>query len=188
MQDLLAVILCGGESKRMGSDKGLLPTEGTVWARNVAGKLSFLDIPVIFSINASQVEKYSAHIPENQLIIDSVDVSGPLKGLLSVHQQYPQRNLLLLACDMLDLDKPTIEHIIEVYVNDKGYDFYVYQDTDYAQPFCGIYTAKGLVAVLEKAAAHSLEKFSLQQVLNNGNTKRLTIINSAAFKNYNEPH
>jgi len=188
MKDLLGIVLCGGESKRMGMDKGLISVEGTIWAKYVAAKLTPFNIPVLFSVNELQVPEYSKHINKSKLIIDDVDVPGPLRGLLSVHEHYPTNNLFLLACDMLDLDAHTIATIIKEYQKGSNHDFIVYQDEDYAQPFCGIYTAKGLKTVLAKAEDHTIHKFSLQKVLNEGHTKRLTIQNHPAFKNYNNSH
>ncbi|UEG50098.1 molybdenum cofactor guanylyltransferase [Ferruginibacter lapsinanis] len=187
MQDLLGVVLCGGESKRMGSDKGLLSIVDSIWAKYIGDKLEVFNIPVVFSVNETQLQDYGAYIDEDQLVVDSVDVSGPLKGLLSTHKKFPLKNLLLLACDMIDLDEATIDTILQTYQQESRYDFYVYQDAAFAQPFCGIYTAKALQAELARANTHSITKFSLQQLLNEGNTKRLPIANPDAFKNYNEP-
>ncbi|MGG9972580.1 molybdenum cofactor guanylyltransferase [Ferruginibacter sp. SUN002] len=188
MQNLLGIVLCGGESKRMGSDKGLLTVEGTIWAKYIADKLSPFNIPVLFSVNELQIPEYSKHIGADKLIVDDVDVPGPLRGLLSVHEHYQTNNLLLLACDMLDMDEFTIATLIKEYQKGSDHDFIVYQDEDYAQPFCGIYKAHGLKTVLEKAELHMIHKFSLQKVLNEGNTKRLPIDNLTAFKNYNNSH
>jgi len=185
MQNLLGVVLCGGQSKRMGSDKGLMPFNDTIRAKYVAQKLSSLIIPVVFSVNESQFTQYAKHIPANELVVDNVDVEGPLKGLLSMHASFPENNLLLLACDMLDLDEHTILQIIKIYETEPGYDFYVYQDEKYAQPFCGIYTAKSLQSLLVKVSKHAVNQFSMQHVLDEGNTKRIPIMDHKAFMNYN---
>ena len=187
MQDLLGVVLCGGESKRMGSDKGLLSIVDSIWAKYIGDKLKVFNIPVLFSVNEKQVQDYGAYMDDDLLVVDSVEVNGPLKGLLSTHKKYPLKNLLLLACDMIDLDEFTIDTIVRTYQHESKYDFYVYQDSEFAQPFCGIYTAKALQEVLRRAMDHSITKFSLQQLLNEGNTKGLVITNPEAFKNYNEP-
>jgi molybdopterin-guanine dinucleotide biosynthesis protein A len=105
-----------------------------------------------------------------------------------VHENFQTNNLLFLACVLLDLDAQTFADMINEYKKSDKHDFIVYQDDDYAQPFCGIYTAKGLKNVLNKAVTHTITKFSLQKVLNEGNTKRLTIQNHLAFKNYNNSH
>ncbi|HWK06014.1 MAG TPA: molybdenum cofactor guanylyltransferase [Puia sp.] len=195
MDQLLGVVLCGGESRRMGKDKGLLPVGNTIWALSAAGKLTPFGIPLIFSINERQVENYSACIPRDQLVIDIVekrdalaglaDVRGPLKGLLSVHRRFPGSSLLLLACDMLHLDEHTIQKIITAYREESGYDFYVYQDLQFAQPFCGIYTSQGLDKADVLALHSGSHDFSLQSLLNKANTRRLTIDRPEAFRNYN---
>jgi molybdopterin-guanine dinucleotide biosynthesis protein A len=185
MQNLLGVVLCGGQSKRMGTDKGLMPFNDTIRAKYIAQKLSSLNIPVVFSVNESQLTQYAKHIPVNELIVDNVDVEGPLKGLLSVHTSFPEKDLLLLACDMLDMDERTIRQIIKIYETEPDSDFYVYQDEKYAQPFCGIYTSKKLKQVLLKAEEHAIKQFSMQKVLDEGKTIRLPINDHAIFKNYN---
>lgn len=185
MHDLLGVVLCGGKSKRMGADKGLLAIGGSIWSKHVAEKLIPFNIPIVFSVNAKQLKDYRVYIDPEKLIVDNSDIQGPLNGLVSVHKRYPENNLLLLACDMLDLDKPTIKKCIETYEREDSFDFYVYQDESFAQPFCGIYKARGLRKVLKLASAHGLTKFSFQSVLDNGVTKRISIDNASAFKNYN---
>jgi molybdopterin-guanine dinucleotide biosynthesis protein A len=185
MQNLLGVVLSGGQSKRMGKDKGLLPINDTIRVKYVADKLSLFTIPVVFSINAMQVANYAACISSDKLIVDTIDVQGPLKGLLSVHAVFPENDLLLLACDMLDLDQATIQRMIGVYQTEPGYDCYVYQDTEYAQPFCGIYTSKRLKELLFKAKEHAVNQFSMQKILDESNTKRMLITHHTPFMNYN---
>lgn len=185
MEKLLGVILCGGESSRMGSDKGLLPIRTTIWAKYMHEKLSALHIPVVYSINPRQVELYSEHISRDVMVIDNSEVPGPLNGLLSVHMQYPHNNLLLLACDMLDLDGATINGIVNDYLSDSTFDFYVYQDEEFAQPFSGIYTRIGLEKVAGRIMVGRLQKHSFQAILDEGYTRRLPISNKTVFRNYN---
>jgi Molybdopterin-guanine dinucleotide biosynthesis protein A len=185
MENLLGVILCGGESKRMGADKGLLPIRNTIWAKHMHEKLAYLHIPVVYSINPRQALAYREEIVPELLVVDNVDVNGPLKGLLSVHQHYPGKDLLLLACDMLDLDAFTIQTLVQEYQRDNQYDFYVFQDDNFAQPFCGIYTRTGLAKVYGRIMIGRLDNFSLQAVLDEGHTLRLPIKNQQVFRNYN---
>ena len=77
---LLGVILCGGESKRMGSDKGLLQKDGRAWVSIIAEKLVSIGLPVVVSINGQQRESYAGLFSSNDLIVDSIAIQGPLKG------------------------------------------------------------------------------------------------------------
>jgi molybdopterin-guanine dinucleotide biosynthesis protein A len=177
MDKLMGVILCGGNSSRMGHDKGLIRKEGLPWARHMADKLAPFFIPVVFSINAAQAGSYSFYLPAAQLVTDSLDIPGPLNGLLSVHQQFPGKDLLLLACDMPDMDHATIFQLISVYRACGPFEYYAYQEGAFFQPFCAIYTSAGLKG--------DMRETSLQGVLRQGRTNALTVSRSAAFKNYN---
>lgn len=172
----MGIILCGGESRRMGRDKGLLQKDGVPWARHMADKLMAYGIPVVFSVNASQADAYGRAMPGVRLVTDSVAADGPLKGLLSVHGQFPDKDLLLLGCDMLDMDAVTLQRLIDAW-QEGGNEFYAYLEGEFFQPLCGIYTARGL------AGSHTA--VSLQQLLRQGKTKSLVMVNNEAFRNYN---
>lgn len=187
MNNLFGVVLCGGVSRRMGRDKGLIKKEGVPWAIHMSGKLACHRIPVFFSINQLQWESYSAIIPSVQLIVDAVTWPGPLKGLMSVHTIFPDKDLLLLACDMLDLDDLTISRMIGSYQEETPDrpDFYVYRGSGFAQPFCGIYTATGLSGIFSLYEQGGQQDFSFQGLLKKGNTRTLPIEREEAFRNYN---
>ena len=199
----------------MGRDKGLLEKDGVIWAQYMADKLSAAShlnssgqeasshqktsshqvpdtgTPIFFSINPSQLSAYRRHIDPSLLIVDSPALSaiaGPLKGLLSAHEQFPGADLLLLACDMIDLDEDTIRTLMAAWSGSaeaNRHDFYVYAEGDFAQPFCGIYTSAGLAAVHTIALQGRLVDFSLQSLLRKGKTLRMPIRRMEAFRNYN---
>ena len=181
----------------MGRDKGLLDTGEGYWAIRMGGKLT--PLPAFYSINPQQWGNYSRILPPDHLIIDSTllpTIRGPLKGLLSIHERFPDKDFLLVACDMQDLDAATIHKVTEAYsrnLPDQGrpapgpdlYDFFVYQDQGFFQPFAGIYTSRGLTAIYRQAGEGRLLDSSLQSLLREARTKILPIKNPAAFRNYN---
>src|SRR5689334_7714680 len=99
---MFGMILCGGSSSRMGSDKGLLKLEAKTWAQTAIDKMTPLKIPVRLSVNQQQYKDYAVVFEAADLIVDapSLDLHGPLLGVLSCHLQYPQEDLFVLACDM----------------------------------------------------------------------------------------
>jgi molybdopterin-guanine dinucleotide biosynthesis protein A len=167
---LLGVVLCGGESRRMGRDKGLLQTAGRHWALRMGDKLTAQGLPVVYSINKTQIDAYSSILPADSLVVDQDIHDGPLKGLLSVHHQYPDAHLLVVACDMQDLDATTIGQLITAWRQGNA-DGYAYEVEGYLQPFCAIYSnfspAASLSALLKSVSLHILKG------------------DAAAFRNYN---
>jgi len=59
---MLGIILCGGESSRMGTDKGLLIKDQKTWTRATFEKLELLSIPVKISIISRHPRVENAHL------------------------------------------------------------------------------------------------------------------------------
>ncbi|MEJ7778582.1 MAG: molybdenum cofactor guanylyltransferase [Daejeonella sp.] len=184
--EITGLVLCGGRSMRMGTDKGLLLKNGKSWARFVADKILALNIPFKISINPNQVNEYGVIFKDEELIVDQVDISGPLKGILSAHLQYPEKNWLILACDMLEMDVETLQRLLKAAQEVPGNEFYVYKNEKFYEPFGGIYTAAGLQKLYELYRNNLLTNFSMQYVLNKFETYSISIKNNnTAFSNYN---
>jgi molybdopterin-guanine dinucleotide biosynthesis protein A len=165
---MLGVVLCGGRSSRMGTDKGLIKLEAKTWAQTAVDKLVALQLPVVISVNATQFEEYPAVFPVEQLIKDneSLDIHGPLAGVLSVHGQYPQEDLLVLACDMPLMERAVMEQLAAAYESNQQ-EAYVFTNNGEPEPLCAIYTAKGLAATLERHRNNQLVKHSMKFMLQN---------------------
>ena len=180
--------MCGGESRRMGKDKGLLEVHNIPWARIISDIFETLEIPYLVSINASQVESYSKIFDKQALIEDGeISVKGPLKGLLTIYKTQPTQDLLLIACDMKDMDAGTVKNLIDIYASNKAYDFFAYQLQDSLEPFCAIYTSNGLNGIYREAIGGTLRSFSLKKILENGNIKIIPVSKESSFNNYNTP-
>ena len=184
--NLLGVVLCGGESKRMGSDKGLLHLNGKTWSEHIASKLKDQNIPVVISINEKQQATYSAIFKKEELIIDQLPMHGPLNGLLTVHQQNPKKNILLLACDLIDMEPFILEELLTTYEKNEA-DYFAYEENHFFQPLCAIYTSKALASLNERLTNGSLANYSFQYILNNSKTYHLRTFSLQAFTNYNAP-
>lgn len=181
--------MCGGNSTRMGEDKGLIKNGVITWAELAFQKLDQLEIPVCVSINAQQEDAYKEIFSLEYLVVDNGNpLKGPAKGIMSVHELFPDKDLLVLACDLPYLQESTIQHLYFEY-RDHQYeqDFFVYQNDGYPEPLCGIYKFTGLEAILQLAKEGRIEKNSMQYLLSIANTRLIPLPTDLVdqFKNLN---
>ncbi len=186
MDKVLGVVLCGGESRRMGRDKGLIEQDGRTWAARAGAVLAAQLIPVVFSVRTAQLKQYRDQLPQAVCVPDSVSIPGPLNGLLSVHRRCPDRNLLVLACDQVCMDTPTVHRLLEAY-RTIDTECYAYRLEDEAEPFCALYTSALLQRWSEKAAQGLLTRYNLKQLAEEGPTHWLRASERKAFFNANRP-
>jgi molybdenum cofactor guanylyltransferase len=110
MQDqIVAVILAGGQSSRMGTDKALLEISGkTLLARSceIAAKLT----SKVYVLTAWSDRYRSVLTAEYQLLLDRNPGSGPLVALSQILSEIPAEWILLLACDLPLLDAGIIQN------------------------------------------------------------------------------
>lgn len=164
---MVGVVICGGQSSRMGSDKGLLKLEAKTWAQTAIDKMAVLDIAVKISVNANQLPAYSAVFSRDDLIADdtSLPLGGPLLGVLSSHLQHLTDNLFILACDMPLMEPFLLRELHDQYLLKPSYDAHVFTNSGEAEPLCGIYTAKGLSIILTMLRDGLLVKHSMKFML-----------------------
>jgi len=164
---MIGIILCGGRSARMGTDKGLLTLQAaTTWAQAAAAKIASLQLPVVLSVNEQQLAGYSTIFRPEQLIKDNsaIDVKGPLLGLLSAHALFPAEDWLVLACDMPLMETSILTLLLDTYKTQTA-EAYVFTNDDVYEPLCGIYTAKGLSRISQLVQSHLLAKHSMKYML-----------------------
>lgn len=176
---LMAAVLCGGFSTRMGRDKGLIPAGETIQAVSIGRKAMELGLPVVYSVRSEQAAFYATYIPSPRLILDRTDFEGPIRGLASLHQVLSQQDFLLLACDMPEIKLETLQLLIDAYRTGQHH-FYSFFADGFFQPFCSVYTAAGLRTLLPQ------QPYSLQRLLQNGNTAKLNAPPGELFRNCNQ--
>lgn len=185
---MLGVVLSGGQSTRMGQDKGLMIIDGRTWAESVYERLSSRSIPVVVAINQEQLLEYSRHFRGRELVIDNPElkIQGPLAGLISVHLIYPEQDILLLACDMIKIESAVIEKLLDEYQREQP-DAIAFQG-DNVEPLCGIYSARGLKKIIGHYHTGTLERHSLMHVLEALDAKYIPIKDEwkSLFKNFNQ--
>lgn len=164
---MTGVVLCGGESRRMGTDKGLITTTGKSWAQIAFDKLTELSDQTVISVNESQVQGYSLVFKSEILIKDDtrLQVKGPLCGLMSVHANFHAEDLFVLACDMVEMKIFLLEELVRNFHSNSNKDCYVFYVDDEPQPLAGIYTARCLKRIAAMIENDTLGKYSMKHVL-----------------------
>jgi molybdopterin-guanine dinucleotide biosynthesis protein A len=188
---MIGVVLCGGNSTRMGTDKGLLKEGQETWAEIASNKLQAIGLPVVVSVSAEQFKSYRHVFLEEQLIIDQEDLNfkAPLSGLLSVHHFLPEEDLFVLACDIKDITISLLRKLYTGFVKDAA-EAFVYTSPGMHQPLCGIYTGGGMRKISEMLRNGTLKKYSMMHVLQVLNTVYVAVSEEdlPAFNNYNSPN
>ena len=131
------LILTGGYSKRMGQDKALISDGNQTALEKIYDLLRHSLEEVFVSVRADQkVEEKRA---EFNLIIDQNQYSGPMAGILSAFNSYPNIAWLVVACDMPHLDKETIDQLIQNRNKEKVATLFISPKDGLPEPLCSIY-------------------------------------------------
>jgi molybdopterin-guanine dinucleotide biosynthesis protein A len=106
---LLGLVLIGGESRRMGTDKAALTYhEEPQWLHS-ARLLHQQCAEVYLSEKTDSQRGAEAGFPS---LPDRFDVGGPLNGILSALDARPDAAWLVLACDLPGFDAAELEHLV----------------------------------------------------------------------------
>ncbi|GMT50370.1 MAG: molybdenum cofactor guanylyltransferase [bacterium] len=187
-QSILGVVMCGGKSRRMGEDKGLIEINGHTWSQHIYGVLDSLAPQTVLSIHPRQTETYSEIFSPDRLVLDCISISGPLVGIFSVHKAYPDKNLLVLACDMIYMTSEVMKKLLSTHQTDSTFDFYTFRSERGLEPLSGLYTSKGLAKAYDLITQSSDDPkdFSLHHLLSSGSLKILKVGDRKAFTNLND--
>ena len=107
MEHITGIILAGGKSSRMGSDKGLMNINGKPMVQHIIDTLRSLDIPVLIVANNPQYEEFGFPVHED-VIKDKGPMAGIYTGLL--HSK-TERNMVL-SCDVPNISAKLITQLI----------------------------------------------------------------------------
>ena len=145
---MAVVILAGGASRRMGSDKAALDWHGRPLLEHL--------VAVARAAGAGDIAVAGPRAPEGvERLEDAVAGHGPLGGILAALRQ--RERVLVIACDMPRLTAPLLRHVWE---RAAGFDGWTVAAD---QPLCAVYT-QSLLPYLEAAAGDEVAR-SLSSIL-----------------------
>jgi molybdopterin-guanine dinucleotide biosynthesis protein A len=176
-QEIYGLVLVGGESRRMGSDKALLSYDGKATQLERTAALLQSVCPRVF---ISQREEQPFPTPEGtEAIYDSVDQArGPLRGILSAMQTHPEAHWLVLACDLPNLSVAALEKLIAEFRAAPAPELTAYRSSHdgLPEPLCALYPSGSDAGLL-----------ALAQELGKSCPRKLLIIKEAALVEQDDP-
>ena len=165
-KNITGIILAGGKSSRMGSDKARILFKGKAFIEHVIQALK----PVVDDILIISNNKEHDHFSYKR-ISDTLDDAGPMAGLHAGLACSNTENNLVLSCDVPLIQTSVLEMIIAH--NEEGKDVILLKEGSKSHP---------LIALYKKRTAPHL--FSL---LNHGERRLSTAINGLNVKSISVP-
>ncbi len=176
-----ALLLVGGKSSRMGSDKASLRwSNGESTLQCLVDVITKLKIELYLSVSDSQMNG-DFNYP---VIVDAKPSQGPLHALSSAIKHWNEP-ILLIACDLLLLDFNTIHSLIQGHDHSKLATCYANRLDHRVEPLCAIYQPE-CQTMLNSAIQH--QKLCARKFLMSLDPKILKLNNPVALDNINTPY
>jgi molybdopterin-guanine dinucleotide biosynthesis protein A len=149
-----AIILAGGQSSRMGTDKALIEINGVPLLARVCSIASQCVSQVY--VVTPRIEKYEAILPaecrllREELLPGEMKTQGPLVGFASGLKRVKAEWVLLLACDLPKLEVAELQQWIE-YLPDVAPDEIALlpKNNKGWEPLCGFYRRSCLPLLID---------------------------------------
>ena len=189
--ELYGLVLAGGRSRRMGTDKAtLLHPDGRSLVRRTVDLLAEAgcarvvvslrhdqEVPVEIGTMSARGGVWIARDPER-------GSDGPVSGMLASMRQHPAADWLVVACDLPRLDVPTLRHLV---ASRQAGDHFVCYRSEFdglPEPLCALYTAAAF-PVLEDAPTEGIR--CPRKVLIRQSARMLDLPVPRALENANTP-
>ncbi|MEH6514064.1 molybdenum cofactor guanylyltransferase [Maribacter arcticus] len=138
---LYGLVLSGGKSTRMGTDKGLIEYHGVPQREYLYNLLSQVCENTFISLREEQEDELPAAI---KTIVDLNEFKGPYNGLLSAHKKYPEVAWLVLACDLPLMDLDALKELISQRDSEKESTAFALKENPLPEPLCAIWEPHAL--------------------------------------------
>ncbi len=179
---LYGLILSGGESRRMGQDKALLNHNGKTQLSYIADLVSESVEKTFVSIRANQSQDSERSLFNK--VIDNYENIGPIAGILTALEMHPKMNWLVVACDLPNITRKTIKHLIDNQGNNQSFTSYMSSYENLPEPLCAIYHS-GSVKIIKEFVSNNVN--CPRKILIRSKTKLIEQLEPHSLDNINTP-
>ena len=176
------LVLAGGESRRMGSDKALLRRGGKSQLAHVVALLEQGVDRVFVSTRPGQQSE-----PERsrfEQIVDRYEGIGPVAGILSAMDEHPDVDWLVVACDLPNVDDTTLRYLLENAASEHPFTAFRSSHDGLPEPLCAVYRS-GSDATVRRFVEEGV--VCPRKILINSDTQLLDQPDPSALDNVNTP-
>jgi molybdopterin-guanine dinucleotide biosynthesis protein A len=181
MSELKALILVGGKSSRMGEDKFLLDPNGKPQYQYLAELLQGLGMKTHLSCSSGQKMRMLDHY---NIIEDLYENIGPIGGIASAIEADDHSDWLVIACDLVNLDKKTIQELITQ--DASGFDVITFglPENQFLETTITLYKPSSFPTIRSMIEN---QQYKLQNVLKDSRVKVVIPSDPTRLKNVNSP-
>lgn len=181
--NIYGLIVCGGNSTRMGKDKSLLTYHGKQQRYHMYDILQSLCEKTFLSCNRLQQDSVNH---EYQTLVDlkRYESIGPMAALLTAFERFPERDFLVAGCDYPFLTTRDLIDFFRVFKKKDVAAAFYNPDEELYEPLLAWYShqsADGLKEMFKQ------KQYSLQYFLRSVNAKRYFPENTIAITSVDTP-
>lgn len=177
-----ALVLAGGQSRRMGSDKALLMRDGRSQLQRAVELLHESIDDVYVSVRKDQTtEPERGRFPQ---IVDAYEDMGPLAGILSAMDADPAATWFVVACDLPNINRKTIRALLDGRRPREPFVAYRSSHDGLPEPLCAIY-APGARPLIDEFVAAGLT--CPRKILIRSEARLIEQTDPASLDNMNTP-
>jgi len=169
--EVTGIILAGGKSSRMGTDKGLQELCGKPLINYAIQSLSGLCSTILISTSSDAYQSFGY-----KTVADEIPGIGPMGGIYSALKQSKTDINLVLSCDLPFVSKELLSFILK---NSEGYQVAVpWQGNQHYEPLCGFYH----LSILEQISLYiQNNNYKLPDIFEEISINRLVINKESDF-------
>jgi len=164
MKEAQTIILAGGDSRRMGSDKGLLKRSGKPFVLKVIEAAKPVSNRVMIITSNDEYKRFGQPVYE-----DLIKGKGPAGGIYTGLSISKYETNILLSCDIPFIEPSLISVLLSRSGNE---DVLIYKDGETRHPLIGVYK-KSVSAHFKKCISKNILK--MEDILKSLNVKELDL-------------
>jgi molybdenum cofactor guanylyltransferase len=172
------IVLAGGKSRRMRTDKARLPLPGGTMVERVLAQVEGLFDEILISVSRAQ----AAAFPGFRTVVDEVEGLGPMAGVLTGLKAARNETCVVLACDIPDVDTRLLRSLVG---KADGREIVVpITPEGFLEPLIAVYSGRLAPRIEESLRAG---EYSLLPIIESARTLKVRLRKQDRVRNLNTP-